>query len=253
MRAPSPHLHSKKTQPIAPSPQHLSSPTASGLTDPNHPLGGKTIFANIYKAIHPKHHKAVKVPVVHVKKPHVAHIPKPKAAKKPHVVHIKKPALPKKPHIVHIKKPAVVHVKKVHVAKTPKAAHTVTPKHTLKRPKDQTPGALPTSHLNPNGTKGPGHIGKHDGPNPYRWSNHPAATMLDIHGHRSSAVAAAKTAAKSLKHAAGSSHSPKAHAAPKAPLQLNTDSFLGTDSHVQAHRPTPLVAPTVHLSPHIHY
>jgi len=247
MRPPSPHLHSKKPQPVKPiaSPQHQASPTHVKLADPTHHLYGKTIYSTIYHAIHQPKHKAVKVPVVHVKKPIVP---------KTHVVHAKKPPVAKKPHVVHLKKPKVVHVKKVHlakpkVAKTPK---TVTAKHVLKKPKDQTPGALPTSHLNPNGTKGRGHIGKHDGPNPYRWYNHPAATMLDIHGHRSSAVAAAKTAAKSLKHAAGTPHNPKAHAAPKAPLQLNTDSFLGTDSHVETHRPTPLIAPTVHLSPHHH-
>jgi hypothetical protein len=53
-------------------------------------------------------------------------------------------------------KPKVVHVKKVHLAKpkVAKVAKPVAAKHVLKKPKDQTLGALPTSHLNPNGTKG---------------------------------------------------------------------------------------------------
>jgi len=220
---------------------------------PSPHLSGKALYSTLSAIVHPKHHKGVKTPVVHVKKPHVTHPPKPALPKKPHVVHPPKPHLPKKPHVTHPPKPKVVHVKKVHLAKPakPKTTHgsALTPKHTPKRPKDQTPGALPTSHLNPNGTKGPGHIGKHDGPNPYRWSNHPAATQLDIHGHRSSAAAAAKTLASSLKHAAHSAHTPKAHAAPKAPLQLNTDSFLGADSHVETHRPTPLIPATAHRTP----
>jgi len=211
------------------------------MRPPSQHLSGKQLYSTLFHAIHPPKHKAVKVPVIHVKKPHAVHAVKPKAPKKPHgsALH------PPKAKVVHVKKPQVVH--------PPKAAHTVTPKHTPKRVKDTTPGALPTAHLNPNGTKGPGHIGKHDGPNPYRWFNHPAATMLDIHGHRSSAEAAAKTLAHSLKHAPAAQHTPKAHATPKAPLQLNTDSFLGADSHVETHRPTPLVTPTAHLMPHIHY
>lgn len=228
------------------------------MRPPSQHLSGKQLYSTLFHAIHPPKHKAVKVPVIHVKKPHAVHAVKPKDPKKPHgsALHPPKPKAPKKPHAVHVTKAKVVHVKKphaVHVVHPPKPAHTVTPKHTPKRVKDTTPGALPTAHLNPNGTKGPGRIGKHDGPNPYRWFNHPAATMLDIHGHRSSAVAAAKTLAQSLKHAAPAQHTPKAHAAPKAPLQLNTDSFLGADSHVETHRPTPLVTPTAHLMPHIRY
>jgi len=226
------------------------------MRPPSQHLSGKQLYSTLFHAIHQPKHKAVKVPVIHVKKPHAVHAVKPPAAKKPHVVHVKKPPAAKKPHVVHAKKPPVVHVKKppmVHPPKVAKAAHTVAPKHVLKKPKDQTPGALPTSHLNPNGTKGPGHIGKHDGPTPYRWFNHPAATMLDIHGHRSSAAAAAKTLAHSLKHAPATQHTPKAHATPKAPLQLNTDSFLGADSHVESHRPTPLVTPSSHLMPKLHY
>ncbi len=252
MRPPSPHLHSKKPQPVKPiaSPQHQSSPAHAKLADPTHHLYGKTIYSTIYHAIHQPKHKAVKVPVVHVKKPVVP---------KTHVVHAKKPPVPKKPHVVHLKKPKVVHVKKVHLAKpkVAKVAKPVAAKHVLKKPKDQTLGALPTSHLNPNGTKGPGHIGKHDGPNPYRWSNHPAATMIDAHGHRIAAPVAAtsqhRSGAGSVRHAAATSHTPKTHAAPKAPLQLNTDSFLGTDSRVESHRPTPLVTPSSHLMPKPHY
>lgn len=227
-----------------------------------------SLYHSLYHALHQKHHKAPKAPAVH--KTHKAHVPVPK---KPHVVHPPKPKPPKKPHIAHVAKTKAPHVPKAaHAGKThlgkghggPTAQGGLT---NTGVPRDQVNADGSITRLNKDGTKGPGHISKHSGPNPYSWRNHPGASVIDSHGHRSSAAGAAATAAHDSGQAAKGRHGGagggqptppmgsgqdggRRRGGPSAPSAPPTTSHKGSSGGARApHAPHTPHAPTAHKTP----
>ena len=268
---------------------HLSGQDESGFggisLDTINPVASSnpkaSLYHSIYHVLHQKHHKAPKAPAVHKvhkahvpvpKKPHVVHPPKPKPPKKPHVVHVAKAKPPKKPHAAKAAPaPKAPHVAKAHLGTVRIKSH---PGPALRGgltntgvPRDQINADGSITRLNKDGTKGPGKISKHSGPNPYSWRNHPGAITIDSHGHRSSAAGAAATAAHDSGQAARGRHGGagggqpptpmgsgqdggRRSGGPSAPSAPPTTSHKGSSGGARApHAPHTPHAPTAHKTP----